>query len=61
MQINDNTYTVYPDLRSIIYTAETIKNTAEVNQLNESNTSLSIARQKVLTNFFDHFLTISKQ
>ena len=28
--------------------------------MNEENTTLTIARQKVLTDFFDHFVTVNK-
>ena len=61
MTVNARTYTVYPDLRSVSLEAKH-SNEADLHQLNEENTSMSIVRQRILTDFYDHFVTeVEKQ
>lgn len=35
-------------------------NHEELFKLNEENTTMSISRQKVMNDFFDHFVTVAK-
>ena len=61
MTVNARTYTVYPDLRSVSLAVKH-RNPADTHQLNEENTSMSIVRQRILTDFYDHFVTeVGKQ
>jgi hypothetical protein len=61
MTVNARTYTVYPDLRSVSLEVKQ-RNPADTHQLNEENTSMSIVRQRILTDFYDHFVTeVGKQ
>lgn len=61
MTVNTRTYTVYPDLRSVSLEVKH-RNPADTHQLNEENTSMSIVRQRILTDFYDHFVTeVGKQ
>lgn len=61
MQVNSQTFNVYPDLRSVLSRCKTtVQNKDELHQFNEKNTSLQIGCQTVLTEFYDHFVTAAK-
>lgn len=60
MQVNAKTYQVFPDLRSVLYKPDAHQHNQHLFKLNEENTTMTIARQKVLTDFFDHFVTATQ-
>lgn len=62
MMVNGHSYLVYPNLRSIILTQQKFKNPTTLEHFNEANTTMTVARQVVATEFLDKVCTeVSKK
>jgi len=53
MKVNNHTYKVYPNLRSICLTQQNFKHPDDLEYFNEANTTMTVSRQVVATEFLD--------